>query len=363
VQFFVRGIPVIESDYQSIVTAFAEAAAYWRDPDFEDRATSVRATLRCRNSFTRQALEHAVATTVARITTDTLNSWVSGRRSEHRKTVAVLNAGNIPMVGLQDLLAVTCSGNNYRGVVSSKSPHLLPSFVGTVTKCYPGLRASFSDVHSALQNSDALIATGSDATVARIGSIARTNGIDATRILLRGARFSVAVLDGRETSDELRGLAIDALLHEGHGCLNATIFFAPSGLDWSPVLDALSLFRADFPPHSSTIDVLKHEERLLKVTGHTYEISAGTLVVEGEPEPRRPGSIVWTNYTRLHEVDTWIADNLDLLQLIVAPSRIRVKSGPIARCVPGKSQDPPLDWKPDQRDTIEFMVGKSGRLA
>jgi len=340
-----------------VADALAEAAGLWKRPGFTDRVAAIEATLKCNNTFTPEALEAAVSTVMSRLEREALDSWIAGRFTGLSLPVAVLNAGNIPFVGLQDLLAVVCTGHEYLGIVSSKSPHLLPSFASTVARILPRLRVSFTDFDTALYGCAALIATGADATLKQILSEAGRAGVDPRRILVRGTRISVAVLDGMEGNDELDALACDVLLHEGRGCLNASIIFAPADQDWGLLLASMDRMRLRYPPHQSTVQTIRQETRLYKATGQRYRTQSGILLVDGKPEPRRPGVVVWSRYSTLRDVENWIDSNADRLQAVIVPTRVDLRTGPVVTCLPGQSQDPPLDWAPDGRDTIEFLVG------
>ena len=93
-----------------------------------------------------------------------------------------------------------------------KSPALLPAFAAEA-----GLDARFINVQSLWRHIDALIATGSDDTRAWAEAQASAAGVPLHRCLLRGHRYSAAVIDGKEQADDRAGLAADALLHEGMG--------------------------------------------------------------------------------------------------------------------------------------------------
>lgn len=72
---------------------------------------------------------------------------------------------------------------------------------------------------------DAVIATGSDN--ANRYFRAHYAGIPS---LLRGSRQSVAVLSGRETPEQLAGLADDIWAYSGLGCRSVSLIFAPEGI-------------------------------------------------------------------------------------------------------------------------------------
>lgn len=54
--------------------------------------------------------------------------------SEEQETICCIHAGNLPLVGLQDLLAVLISGHRYVGKLSTKDPYLLESLLEFLSK-------------------------------------------------------------------------------------------------------------------------------------------------------------------------------------------------------------------------------------
>ena len=122
------------SDRTALFKALEEAACAWQDPDYGPRKTAEERTLSAPNRFTEEALVFAINQQMNLITRESLESWIPNPAPQPC-AVVVLNAGNIPFVGLQDFLAVLATGHSYRGILSSRSPHLLPAFAGEVSRC------------------------------------------------------------------------------------------------------------------------------------------------------------------------------------------------------------------------------------
>ena len=95
----------------------------------------------------------------------------------------------------------------------------------------PSVPVGLYDGESAV---DAVIATGSDN--ANRYFRAHYAGIPS---LLRGSRQSVAVLSGRETPEQLAGLADDIWAYSGLGCRNVSLIFMPEG--YEPMLQMPSV--------------------------------------------------------------------------------------------------------------------------
>ena len=92
-----------------------------------------------------------------------LTNWLSNYQyTNNPKNVAVIMAGNIPLVGFHDFLCVLASGNNVICKLSSEDNKLLPILSKILIQFQPELelRISFSDRN--LKGFDAIIATGSN---------------------------------------------------------------------------------------------------------------------------------------------------------------------------------------------------------
>lgn len=348
-----------ESEIEVRYRAVVEAAEQWRDPEYEKRAALVNKTLEAENAFTEEAVAFAINQQTALLTRQNLEAWIGGRRPDEAMIVGVLNAGNIPMVGLQDFLAVVLTGHSYLGTVSSKSPELLPGFVGDVAAKCTSLDAEFADADELFTSSNAVIATGSDETAGWVREQCEAYGIPEQRRLLRGHRFAVAVLDGTESDEDYERLAEDVLLHEGLGCRNVALIWAPVGLEPDPMLDAMAQFRGVFPAHETTRRRLKMPQAFLEALGapHAYGEGMEFLISKGEPEIQQPGHVRWVEYADPADVRSWLDENAALVQLVVARDQASERIGtsvPVERH--GHAQRPALDWRPDGVDTVDFLV-------
>ena len=314
------------------------------------------------NAFTEEALAFAVNQQMSLLTVEAMERWIGGRYAEKPLTVGVLNAGNVPLAGLQDLLAVVLTGHRYLGAVSSKSPALLPAFVADVRAHDAGLPASFVDVSVLFGTAEAVITTGTDETRAWAAEQAGAAGIPAARRLLRGHRYSVAVVDGRETEDERELLAEDALLHEGYGCRNTALIWAPDDLAPDAYLEAFAHFRSVFPAHPSTPGGLKMQQAFLEAVGqpHAYGDGLEFLLSKGDAEVQRPGHVRWVPYADLEATAAWLREHRGELQLVAAREGL-LRDLPAALPLEplGWAQRPRLDWHPDGVDTVAFLAGLS----
>ena len=350
---------------RELVSALVAVAGRWRDPEHPTRARAVAATMESPNRFTQEAVAFAINQQMHQLTAPQVEAWIEGRQAREPRTVGVLNPGNVPLVELQDFLAVLLTGHRYFGVMSSASPHLLPAFAGEVRSLAGASEFpyGFGTLDGMLSASEAVIATGSDATRDRLAELCEAAGIPSGRRLLRGNRFAVAVIDGRESADELEGLAEDMLLHEGLGCRNVAIVWAPADASPDPLLEALAAFRGVFPPHGESAGALKLQQAFLKATDtpHAHGENLEFLVSRGVPEVQPPGHVRWTEYHRIDEVTRWMTENEQTIQLVVARERLRRNletelEVELEVVSPGNAQRPALSWRPDRINTVSFLA-------
>lgn len=312
------------------------------------------------NRFTEEAVVFALNQQMTLLKVESIHEWVSVHNSVADCTVGVLNAGNIPLVSLQDWLAVVLMGHAYRGVLSSKSPYLLPAFVSEVKQRYDALDTAFVRLDELWPQVDALIATGSDETIAMMQAASETHGISPDRCLFRGHRLSIAILDGKEGEQERMDLAEDVLLHEGLGCRNPAILWAPEACLPDDYLSSFAVFRGVFPAHSRTPGSLQMKKAFLEAFDipHAYAEGLEFLISRGEAEPQEPCHIRWVSYDSLDEVKLWVSDHSDAVQLVLASRRLEDQLKPEIQSLPlGYAQRPPLNWCPDHVDTLSFLAG------
>lgn len=341
-----------------VMDAIARAAQSWQDPDYALRAEAVAQTLEAPNRFTEEAIAFAVNQQMSLLTPEAIQAWIGECRVAASRRVGVLNAGNIPLVGLQDFLAVVLTGHQYLGAVSSKSPVLLPAFVAEVQQHTDALAASFASVEDIFAESEGLIATGTDETRAWAAKACQERGIPPERCLLRGHRYAVAVVDGQETEAERDGLAEDALLHEGYGCRNVALIWAPKELAPDAYLESMAAFRGIFPPHPDTPGVLKMQQAFLAALDapHAYGDGLEFLLSKGEADLQGPGHLRWVEYDDFDDVNAWIDQHTEALQLVVARPQVAGRlTGAAPVESPGMAQRPALAWRPDGIDTVGFL--------
>ena len=292
--------------------------------------------------FTREEIVTAVEALRSEMLQETkLRQWLSGYALPvaNPRRVAIIMAGNIPLVGFFDLLCVVASG--HRAVVkpSGKDRVLMNFVIELLREIEPGTAIELSDNDTLNpEDADAVIATGND-NAKRLFK-ARYAGKPQ---LLRGSRHSVAVLSGDETPDRLEKLNSDLFLYSGLGCRNVSVIFVPQGRRIHISGEALN------PKYRNNY---LQNRALLTMSGEPFTDSGSCLLVGGEEFPAAVSRIAIREYASLQEVGQWLADHDEELQCVVSecvdhPRRVAF----------GRSQYPSLWDYPDAVDVLEFLSG------
>ncbi len=154
------------------------------------------------------------------------------------KTIAIIMAGNIPAVGFHDMLCALLSGNNVLIKVSSDDPALIPFLAGMLIYYNPNFAPCINFSEGKLINFDAVIATGSDNTAKHFEYY-----FGKYPNIIRKNRTSIAILNGKETKEELKKLGNDIFDYYGLGCRNVSKIFVPEGYVFDGLFEALYDFK------------------------------------------------------------------------------------------------------------------------
>ena len=180
--------------------------------------------------FTQDSILFALESWSTALTESNLETWISQDKDAVKipKTIAVVMAGNIPMVGFHDFLSVLISGHSILVKQSSSDKHLLPFLAKYLEYAEESLKGNITFTEQKIENFDAVIATGSDNT-ARYFEYYFKNKPN----IIRKSRNSVAVITGKETEEDLQKLSDDVFTYFGLGCRSVSKLYVPKDYDFN----------------------------------------------------------------------------------------------------------------------------------
>ncbi|MBC8047741.1 MAG: acyl-CoA reductase, partial [Fimbriimonadaceae bacterium] len=164
---------------------------------------------------------------------DKINRWIENYTigEEKQKWVGLILAGNIPFVGMHDIISVLMSGNRAKIKLSSKDTFFFPYMFEKLCDIDKGFENKIEFVER-LENFDAIIATGSNNSARYFEYY-----FGKYPHIIRRNRTSVAILTGDETEKQLYDLGKDVFYYYGLGCRNVSKIYMPS------TFEAEKLFR------------------------------------------------------------------------------------------------------------------------
>jgi hypothetical protein len=252
------------------------------------------------------------------------------------RTVGVVMAGNIPLVGFHDFLSVFVSGHRQLIKPSVRDEVLIRHLVEWMGESI----AQSVGFAERLNGCDAYIATGSNNSARYFDYY-----FGKYPNLIRRNRTSVAVLTGAETFGELEALADDACLYFGLGCRNVTQLLVPEGYDFLPLLEAFKKY-----DHLEKLAKYKNNydyQLTLLILNKKYYMTNGSILLAENESPFSAISVLHYRYYRPGEVGGLLEGVDAQIQCVVGRGYIEF----------GKAQQPGLEDYADGVDTMAFLLG------
>ncbi len=280
------------------------------------------------------------------LTKENLLKWTSkySFTKNSSKEIAIIMAGNIPLVGFHDFLSVLISGNNVLVKLSSNDKHFLPFIAKYLEHVEPEFKGKITFTDKELSGFDAIIATGSDNTARYFEYY-----FGKYPSIIRKSRNSVAILTGEETEEELAGLGEDIFRYYGLGCRSVSKLFVPKNYDFD------KLFKAIYK-YGDVINYNKYQNNY-DYNKAVYLMSLFKLQENGFlmlKEDKSYASPIATLFYEYYESEVTIINQLttdaEKIQCVVGnidlPNQINF----------GKTQTPNLWDYADGVDTLSFLI-------
>lgn len=298
--------------------------------------------------------------------------------------VLCIHAGNLPLVGLQDALAVLLAGYSYTGKISRKDPYLLVSILKWLVH-----RGWQSQIHHwSIETADIppknyhkVLFAGSEASLTTLKNmLVKAEIIESQSTWLnRTASFSIAYCSSKEMVKKHASQLIEAIVrHGGKGCRSVGVVVCPVGLDElkNPLEEALksALIEAEIEANPDS-KLSKHEAKQNKLTSVAYKKAYNLAIdrsflcvgdwlieehsVEQVPEPKSNRVVYWVKADvevlgslmerfglALQSMYYLGADNSSFKGLLNDFTNIESID---------RAQRPPLYWKPDGVDVLRYL--------
>lgn len=296
--------------------------------------------------FSEENIEYAIRTWGELLTAQNLNEWLCNYdfSESKRKTVALIMAGNIPLVGFHDFLSVLLSGHKAVVKLSSNDAVLLPFIASFLIEQMPSLKTEIEFTENKLEEFDAVIATGSDNT-----SRYFEHYFGHKPNVIRKNRNSVAILTGKESKEELEALGEDIFRYYGLGCRSVSKVFVPKNYKFDAFFEAIFEFN---PIINQSKYANNYDYNKAVYLMSEYKIlENGFLMLKEDKNYASPiATLFYETYDSLDALKKRIKAERNKIQCIVA-------SGVLDSEVKfGQTQKPILTDYADGVDTVEFLL-------
>ena len=293
--------------------------------------------------FTSASIKKSLEGIALFLKEDNLNEWIAEYAIDENKkpkTIAVIMASNIPMVGFHDLLTVLMSGNNALIKLSKDDDKLLPALLNLLFLLDAEYKKNVRISDGNIKDFDAVIATGSDNTSRYFDYYFKNYPS-----VIRKNRTSIAVIDEDTSDEELIALADDVFDFYGLGCRNVSKLFIPKDFDLDRFFKAMYA-KNEIIHHNKYANNYDYN-KAIHLMNQDDLLDNGFMLLKESDELFSPlAMLFYQRYSEKKEVEEFIEVNKDKIQAVVGKGHI----------VFGDAQKPGLKDYADGVDIMEFLI-------
>ena len=296
--------------------------------------------------FTQENIKFAFKSWGEALSEENLQQWVSNYDIEKTepKQVAIIMAGNIPLVGFHDFLSVLITGNKVLAKLSSNDKTLLPFLAEKLISIETKFKDYIEFTEGQLKNFDAVIATGSNNTARYFDYY-----FGKYPNIIRKNRNSVAVLTGNETHEDLTNLADDIFRYFGLGCRNVSKLYIPEDYDFEPFFKGMFSWKEIIHNHKY-INNYDYNKAVYLMDSFPLLDNEFMLLKEDSGFSSPISVVFYEKYTSKYAVKKKLESESENIQCVVT------KAGLPNEIHFGKAQNPELWDYADNVDTVDFLL-------
>lgn len=318
----------------------------FNDAFFDEMVSLIKLAKSHNGWFSEDNIQFAFKSWEDALTEENLLQWTSAYSLEksQNKTIALVLAGNIPLVGFHDFLSVLISGNKVLAKLSSNDKLLLPYLSKYLMTVEPEFENRISYTEEKLENFDAVIATGSNNTARYFDYY-----FGKYPNIIRKNRNSVAILTGNETPEQLKELANDIFRYFGLGCRNVSKIYIPENYNFDAFFKAMYSWNHVINDHKYINNY--DYNKAVYLMSNLNLLDNEFLLLKEDSNFSSPISVLfYETYKNIDSLKNLLKAESNNIQCIV--SKIGVEN----EIEFGQTQHPQLWDYADDVDTLEFLL-------
>lgn len=297
--------------------------------------------------FTRANVIFAFKSWSDALSENNVKQWLSQYQlpqTTSPKKILIIMAGNLPLVGLHDLLCVLVTGHKAIVKLSSNDCVLLPYLITQMKTFAPEWTEAVTFTDDKVTEYDAVIATGSDNTARYFEYY-----FGKKPHIIRKNRHSVAVLTGKETPEELFALGKDIFLYYGLGCRSISKLFVPKGYDFNLLFQAIYPYK-DIIQEQKYANNYDYNKAVYLMSLFQLLENGFLLLKEDEHYGSPIATLFYEYYTDIDSLKEKLTTDAEKIQCVVAHN---FTTEEVAF---GETQTPQLWDYADGVDTLNFLL-------
>lgn len=343
-----------KADYELILNSFGQklkqlATGYRNQPEADTPLKQVIiSAFRANPWFTPANILMAMENWAVALDKEKVEQWLASYTIQvnRPKTIGVINAGNIPFVGLHDLLSVVVSGHTYLGKNASDDNTLLPFAASLITEIAPSLKPSIRFTEQ-MKGMDAVIATGSNNSARYFEYY-----FGKYPHIIRRNRNGIAVLTGKESEAELKLLGNDIFTYFGLGCRNVSKLYVPENYSFNTFFESI-YDQNEVMNHNKYMNNFDYNNSILLLKQIPFLQNGFLIVMEDERIASPISMLHFEYYSDLKTVEKSLSEKTDQIQCIVSKDKLFTDPLLTKINIPfGTTQKPELWDYADGVDTI-----------
>ncbi len=313
---------------------------------FEKFVAAIHSAKHYNNWFLEKEVIFSFQQWAQALTNENLETWLSNYDLGimQPKTIGIVMAGNIPLVGFHDLLSILITGHKVLIKLSSSDNKLIPLCCEYLIAINKNFKDFITITKDQLKDFDGVIATGSNNTARYF-----EHYFGKYPNIIRKNRNSIAVLTGNESTEDLEALGEDIFRYFGLGCRSVSKLFVPNDYNFD------TFFKSIYK-HNDLLNNDKYTNnydynKAVYLMSEYKMLDNGFLIIKEDESHASPiGSVFYEFYEDEESLSERLKNDEEKLQCVVNfPSNSKHVSF-------GETQKPSLNDYADGVDTIDFLL-------
>ncbi len=278
---------------------------------------------------------------------ETLTNWISKYQitKDSKNNVALVLAGNIPMVGIHDIISVFISGHKSIIKLSEKDNLLIPFFIELMTE-YDQDALEYFEIVERLKDYDGVIATGSNNSARYFHRYFK----DVASII-RMNRNGIAIVSNKVSNEDLKLLADDVFSYFGLGCRNVSKLYLEAGFEMHRLFESFRKYD-DLIHHNKYKNNFDYNNALYLLNSEEYYTNNIIILKPDTNIASRIASVHYEFYNDRSELENELLNKKEMIQCVVSDEKL---DGIETVCF-GNAQNPLISQYADGVDTLDFLL-------